>query len=139
MADENVQISAFVARETKERLDAYAARTGIKKGHVIEEAVDAYLAASEETPSEYVTPREVVLTPESFERVAEMIADAPQASGALRNVMRGREGSRVQIPPHSATWAGVTKSSRRARAMCRRSESLAMSHSLIAGEARFQP
>lgn len=92
MSDPEVQISAFIARETKERLDAYARETGTKKGHVVEDALDAYLAASDETPAEYLAPREIVLTPTSFDRVIELLEEPPEPTGALRVLMSESEG-----------------------------------------------
>jgi uncharacterized protein (DUF1778 family) len=91
MSDSEVQVSAFIARETKERLDSYARDTGRKKGHVVEDAIEAYLAASDETPAEFLAPREIVLTPESFERVIELMEEPPEPSGALRVLMSRRD------------------------------------------------
>lgn len=90
MSEDSTQISAFIARETRERLDRYARETGAKKGHVVEEALDAYLSAYEETPAEYLVPRQVVLTPESFERVIEFIDAPPEPTDALRVLMSER-------------------------------------------------
>lgn len=90
MSSDETQISAYVARETKERLDRYAREHGAKKGHVIEAALDAYLAARDEAPSEYIVAREIALTPDSFERVMELIEHPPEPTGALRTAMRDR-------------------------------------------------
>jgi predicted DNA-binding protein len=92
MSDPEVQISAFIARETKERLDAYAVETGTKKAHIVEDAIEAYLAARDETPAEYLAPREIVLTPSAFDRVIELLDEPPEPTGALTVLMSERDG-----------------------------------------------
>lgn len=87
----HTQISAFIAQETKERLDRYARETGARKAHVVEHALEEYLAARDDVPLEYAVPREIVLGPEAFSRVVELIESPPQPTPALRKVMRGRK------------------------------------------------
>lgn len=84
------QISAFVAEETKARLDRYTRETGARKGHVIEQALDEYLTSHDEVPLEYAIPREITLTSTSFARVLELIESPPEPSEALRLAMERR-------------------------------------------------
>lgn len=90
MPDEQTQISAFIARETNARLDRYVRETGAKKGRVIEDALDSYLSTLDEVPAEYVVPRRVVLTDESFDGVLEAIGSAAEPTAALRDLMSPR-------------------------------------------------
>ena len=68
-------------------LDRYSKRTGIKKGHLIEEALRSYLVAHEGLPLDVVVPSTVVLTPNSSKKfVRELRGKKPNA--ALRKLMR---------------------------------------------------
>ena len=89
MSEDQTQVSAFIARETKEHLDRYVRETGAKKGRVIEDALDSYLATLDDVPAEYVVPRRITLTRESFDRVLALMDDA-EPTPALRALMRDR-------------------------------------------------
>lgn len=93
MSEDRTQISAFIARETKSRLEAYTTRTGTKKGAVVEEALKAYLDERAELPVEYVIPAEVVLSQEAFARVADSIESPGEPPDALRALMMARRAS----------------------------------------------
>jgi uncharacterized protein (DUF1778 family) len=90
MPEDQTQISAFIARETKDALDAYVSATGAKKGRVIEAALDAYLATVDEIPAEYITPSTIVLTNESFDQLVDWIEKPGEPTQALRDLMRQR-------------------------------------------------
>ncbi|MBE0417175.1 MAG: hypothetical protein IBX63_05380 [Coriobacteriia bacterium] len=68
-----VQISAFIAEETKAALDRYVEATGLKKNRVIEEALQRHLAAIDEIPAQYIIETDVVVTPEGWQTIWEMI------------------------------------------------------------------
>lgn len=87
MSEDQTQVSAFIARETKEQLDRYVRETGAKKGRVIEDALDSYLATLDDVPAEYVVPRRITLTRESFDRVLALMEDT-EPTPALRALMR---------------------------------------------------
>ena len=93
MPEHRTQISAFIARETKTRLEEYTARTGTKKGAVVEEALKAYLEERTELPAEYVVPSEVVLSDAAFERVLESLDSPAEPTAALRALMATRRSS----------------------------------------------
>ena len=81
------QLSTPITRETRQMLDRYSRRTGIKKGHLIEEALRGYLIAHEGLPLDVVVPSTVVLSAKSsrkFER--ELRGQKPNV--ALRKLMR---------------------------------------------------
>ncbi len=87
MAD-YIQISAQISEATRARLDQYARETGLKKGRLIEDALEAHLDALDEVPAEYLIPHRVVVDAASWERiVAEMDAPA-EPTAALRDLMR---------------------------------------------------
>ena len=59
------QISAFIADDVKEALDRHVETTGMKKGRVIEEALDIHLKALAEIPAQFIIHPTLVLTAES--------------------------------------------------------------------------
>lgn len=93
MSDDRTQISAFIARETKTRLEEYTASTGTKKGAVVEDALKAYLDERTELPAEYVIDSELVLSEEAFARVLGMTEDPEAPTDALRALMASRGAS----------------------------------------------
>jgi hypothetical protein len=81
------QLSTPISRETREMLDRYAKRTGIKKGYLIEEALRSYLIAHEGLPPDQLIPSTVELSPASSKTfVKELRGTKPNA--ALRKLMR---------------------------------------------------
>ncbi len=82
------QLSTPISRETREMLDRYSKRTGIKKGYLIEEALRSYLLAHEALPADLLAPSSVQLTPASSKKfVRELRGTKPNS--ALRKLMRG--------------------------------------------------
>ena len=86
------QVSAFVSAETKEMLERYVRGTGVKKGHVIEEALRHHLQALREIPLDLIVSTRVVLTRESGERLLAVLDRPPRPTPALRKLLRGRRG-----------------------------------------------
>ncbi|MHB1136960.1 MAG: hypothetical protein ACYCXR_10400 [Coriobacteriia bacterium] len=87
MAD-YIQISAQISEATRARLDQYARETGLKKGRLIEDAIEAHLDALDEVPGEYLIPHRIVVDAGSWERiVAEMDVPA-EPTLVLRELMR---------------------------------------------------
>lgn len=81
------QLSTPISRETREMLDRYSKRTGIKKGHLIEEALRSYLIAHEGLPADVVVPSTLVLGPSASRKfVREVRGVKPNA--ALKKLMR---------------------------------------------------
>ena len=82
------QVSNPISRETRELLDRYSRRTGIKKGYLIEEALRSYLLAHDALPADQLAPSTVQLTPTSSKKfVRELRGMKPNA--ALKKLMRG--------------------------------------------------
>ena len=81
------QLSTPISRETREMLDRYTKRTGVKKGHLIEEALRSYLIAHEGLPPDLLIPSTVQLTPASSKKfVRELRGTKPNA--ALKKLMK---------------------------------------------------
>ncbi len=81
-----VQISAYISDETKARFEAYSAEHGIKKGYLIERALDYYLEALEEIPAQFFDEKRIEVTSESLTRILE--ASEAEPTGALGTLMR---------------------------------------------------
>jgi uncharacterized protein (DUF1778 family) len=88
MAD--TQISAFISQTTKRQVERYAEAHGVKKGHLIEEALLHHLQALRELPADIVIPPQLVLTPKSFAHVARLLKNPRKPNKALRDLMAGK-------------------------------------------------
>jgi hypothetical protein len=82
-----VQISAVVDVTTKELLDRHVLATGVKKGHLIEEALRHYLQALEALPLDVIIHSRLVLTKASGEVVLRKMRRG-KPTKALRDLMR---------------------------------------------------
>ena len=71
MAANVVQISAYVSTKTKERLDATSRARGIKKAHLVEQALLHYLTALDQLPAGFVIPARIVLKADAFAHLVE--------------------------------------------------------------------
>jgi hypothetical protein len=80
------QISAFVSKATKDLLERHVRATGVKKGHVIETALQQYLLALQELPADVIIPSTITVTRRSFEKMLEQEAN-PEPAPALRELM----------------------------------------------------
>lgn len=85
------QISAQISETTRELMEKHVRRTGVKKGHLVEQALLHHLQALDEIPVEYVIHPRIVVSQETFE---EMMGKAENANPtpALRELMRSRDG-----------------------------------------------
>jgi hypothetical protein len=85
--EKEIQISAIISRTTKQLLERHARSTGIKKGHLIEEALRHHLLALQELPADAVIHPKLVVSPESGKAVLDQIEGGKSAK-ALRDLMR---------------------------------------------------
>lgn len=85
------QISAQISKTTRELMEKHVRRTGVKKGHLIEQALLHHLQALDEIPAEYIIHPRIVVSRETGEQ---MLRDAESAepTPALRELMRDRNG-----------------------------------------------
>jgi hypothetical protein len=82
----SVQISAYIEEGIKERMESYAAAHGLKKGYLIENALDSYLNALYEIPSSMMVPGMISVSEETFETLIESENKEPTA--ALKALMQ---------------------------------------------------
>lgn len=95
MAARQVQISANVSEETRALLDQATEARGLKKGHVIEEALLLYLHALRELPSDVILPSRLVLTEASGREVVDQVLHPREVTEAMRSLMSGEDGDDV--------------------------------------------
>ncbi len=84
------QISAFISDATKQKVERYAEAHGVKKGHLVEEALLHHLQALRELPADIVIPARLTVTSNSFEAVSKLIRKPRKPSKALRDLMAGK-------------------------------------------------
>lgn len=90
MASPTTQISANISRQTKQMLDTYVRRRGIKKSFVIEQALRHHLAALNEIPEEYIIPPVVRVSAASMRAVADLLESPPPPTRDMRRLMGGK-------------------------------------------------
>ncbi len=84
------QISVTVSAATKEKLDRFTESHGLKKNHVVEQALLYFIEARRELPDEALVPTRIVVEDASFDRVVAMLDEPPAPTRALRDLVRGR-------------------------------------------------
>jgi hypothetical protein len=85
--DKATQISALVSETTRELLERYVRATGVKKGHLVEQALRHHLRALQELPGDIIVHPRLVVTRKSGEAILrEMEKGKP--TDALRDLMR---------------------------------------------------
>lgn len=82
----DTQISAVISDATRELIERHVRRTGVKKGHLIEQALLHHLQALDELPAEFIIhPRIVVSRTTGEEMLRQM--EAAEPTPALRALM----------------------------------------------------
>lgn len=82
------QVSAFISDTTRDEVERYVEACGVKKAHLIEEALLHHLQALRELPADVIIPPRIVLTPRSFARVLDLIENPPKPTPAMIKLMR---------------------------------------------------
>jgi len=85
------QISAYISDATKELVERYADTHGVKKGHLMEEALLHHLQALRELPADVIIPPRIVLSKESFRRVTDRVERPRKPTKAMRALMSGKK------------------------------------------------
>lgn len=85
------QISATVSAETKEKLDVFTERHGLKKNFVVEQALLFFMEARRSLPDEALIPTRLVLSEAAFDALAASLDAPPEPSPALRELLRERD------------------------------------------------
>ena len=81
------QISAFVSVSTKEQIERYTRATGVKKNHLVEEALAHHLLALRELPTDIIVHARLVVTAHSGRELALRLARKPKPTAKLRALM----------------------------------------------------
>ena len=82
------QVSAYISEETKAEVEAYVKRRGVKKGYLIEEALQHHLQALREIPEDLIIPSRLVLPEKAMTQIAKRITQEEQPSEALKALFR---------------------------------------------------
>jgi hypothetical protein len=85
--ERETQISAIVSRTTSELLERHVRATGVKKGHLIEQALRHHLQALQELPAHVVVHPKLVVTRKSGEAILRQIQRG-KPTPALRSLLR---------------------------------------------------
>jgi hypothetical protein len=80
------QISAQISPATRERMEKYVRRTGVKKGHLVEQALLHHLQALDELPAEYIVHPRIVVSRETGEEMFGR-AEPAEPTPALRALL----------------------------------------------------
>jgi len=81
------QISAIVSGATLELLERYVRASGVKKGYLVEQALQHYLVALEHLPADVIVKPRLVVTSRSGKRVLAQ-ARSGKPTPALRDLLR---------------------------------------------------
>lgn len=81
------QISALVSPATRELLERHVRASGVKKGHLVEQALQHYLLALEQLPADVIVRPRLVVTRKSGEAILKQ-ARTGKPTKALRSLMR---------------------------------------------------
>lgn len=85
--DRETQISAVVSRTTSDLLERHVRATGVKKGHLVEQALRHHLRALQELPGDVVVHPKLVVTRKSGEVILKHIQKG-KATPTLRDLLR---------------------------------------------------
>lgn len=89
MRDE-AQVSATIATTTKDRLDRFTEKLGLKKNFVVEQALLFYMEARRELPDDAFIPTRLVLSDTAFDALAAGLEHPAPPTDRLVELMRGR-------------------------------------------------
>ncbi len=78
MSVKETQISAYISGSTKQMVEDYTEARGVKKGHLIEEALLHHLQALRELPADVIIPPRIVVDEETAKTLRKRI-DEPRA------------------------------------------------------------
>lgn len=85
------QISTEISSTTKELLERYVRATGVKKGHLIEQALLHYIHALEELPGDLIVPTRLVVSRASGQMLLEKLRNPDKPTAKLRALMSRHE------------------------------------------------
>ena len=83
------QISAPVSSTTQMLLDKYVRATGVKKGHLLEQALLHHLRALDALPADIIIPPRLVVSRRSGQEVMKRMTASGKPSKQLRALLSG--------------------------------------------------
>jgi hypothetical protein len=81
------QISAQISETTRELMERHVRQTGVKKGHLVEQALLHHLQAIDELPAEFIIHPRIVVSRRTGEKLLRQ-AESAGPTPALRDLMR---------------------------------------------------
>jgi hypothetical protein len=78
------QVSAYISHETKVIFENFSAKSGQKKGFILEQALLHYINTHQELPADVIVPPSITVTQEVFDNV---IMAEKEPTSALRELM----------------------------------------------------
>ena len=85
--EKETQISALVSAATRELLERHVRASGVKKGHLVEQALQHYLVALDQLPADVIVHPRLVVTRKSGEAILKATRSG-KPTKALRALMR---------------------------------------------------
>jgi hypothetical protein len=85
--EKETQISAVVSQSTRDLLERHVRATGVKKGHLVEQALRHHLQALNELPADVIIHPKIVVTRRSGAAILQKMRTG-KATKALRDLMR---------------------------------------------------
>jgi hypothetical protein len=83
----DTQVSAQISETTRDLMERRVRQTGVKKGHLIEQALLHHLQALDELPLEYIIHPRIVVSRKAGEEMLRR-AESAEPTPALRDLMR---------------------------------------------------
>lgn len=83
----DTQISAQISETTRQLMEKHVRQTGVKKGHLVEQALLHHLQALEQIPAEYIVHPRIVVSRKTGEEMLKR-GEKADATPALRKLMR---------------------------------------------------
>lgn len=81
------QISALISESTRELLEKHVRATGVKKGHLVEQALLHHMQAIDELPAEFIIHPRIVVSRKTGREILEQLKSSRPAP-ALVKLMR---------------------------------------------------
>jgi hypothetical protein len=88
--EKETQISALVSRTTRDLLERHVRATGVKKGHLVEQALRHHLQALQALPADVIVHPKLVVTRKSGAAILKQMKSG-KSTKSLRDLMRDRD------------------------------------------------
>ncbi|BAF72493.1 hypothetical protein [Sulfurovum sp. NBC37-1] len=75
----SVQISAYIEDDIKQKMEKYSSAHGLKKGYIIQNALDYYLNALQAIPSSVIVPSHISVNEETMKTLLQSENNEPNS------------------------------------------------------------